>query len=174
MRKFAFFVTLATALMAGNLNISNGVLKAHTEVFGDSTIDPESKVIESKLTMGDSIESIKGQVLVSLTDLKSDNEKRDEHMRDTLNIEKYLKATFNIDEVKKSEKNYILKGIMDLHGVKKEVEFSSEIKEQKDRVLMSGSGSILMSDFDITPPKLLFLSVRDLVDLSFDIELTKE
>ena len=174
MLKKLVYITLVTTIgFAGDLTLSKGVLKAHTEVFGDSTIDPETTAIESKLKMDESINSLSGEVLVSMVDLKSDNDKRDSHMMETLETSKYAKAIFQIKDVKESKDGYILSGIMDFHGVKKDVEFNTNIKLDGNKVLMSGNGNILMTDFKIKPPKLLFLNVRDRVDLTFDLELNK-
>ncbi len=172
--KFLSIGLLVSCAFSANLKVSDGFVKAHTEVFGDSTIEPVSKVIDSKLTIDDAIESIKGKIYISLVDLKSDNAKRDENMFETLDISKYKNTNFEIKSVQKEGNLFLLKGVMDLHGVQKELVFKSDVKYVDNKLILDGNGSFDMSGFGINPPKLLFLTVRDRVDIAFKLNLVKE
>ncbi len=164
----------ASWLTAANLVVLHGNVKAHTEVFGDSEIDPVTTSITSHLTMENTIESISGSITVSVSALKSDNEDRDEHMVETLESTKYPEATYTFKNVLKTETGYTIEGIMYFHGVSKPLSVNALFLERADNVMLRGSTSFLMTEFDVEPPTLLFLTVRDQIDLSIDITFEKQ
>ena len=169
--RYLFLALFATSILfSANLAFSSGYVQAHTSVFGDSTINPRSSNITSHLTMdkGD-VTTLKGSVDVSLVKLKSDNEDRDEHMYKVLDIKKYTQTTYTIKSVtKNSVGSYNIEGTLDLHGVKKPINLLGEITQKGDNVTIKAKTSFKMSDFGIEPPKLLFLTVRDLLEMTID------
>lgn len=165
---------LVSSVYAGNLGFETGTIKAHTEVFGDATIDPMSKKATSHLSMDASPASLKGSIEVSMNDLFSDNKKRDEHMQEALESSSFPKAVFDIKEVSaKGGDAYTLKGTMNLHGVTKAISFDGTITEEGNKVHIKASSSLKMSDYGIKPIKMMFLTVRDQVDLSVDVVLKR-
>lgn len=165
---------LAASAYAGNLSFESGSIKAHTEVFGDSSIDPVFKKATSHLSMGDSIASLRGNVEVSIGDFISDNAKRDANMHETMESDKFPKASFEIKEViSKGGDNVTLKGMMNIHGVSKPLNFEGSVSEEGSKVRIKAKSSMKMSDYGINPPKMVFLTVRDQVDLNVDISLKR-
>lgn len=165
---------LGVSAFAGNLSYESGMIRAHTEVFGDSTIDPVFKKATSHLSIEDSPLSLRGSVEASLSDFISDNAKRDEHMQETLESSTYPKAVFAIEEVvAKGEHAYVLKGTMSLHGQKKPMAFDATIVPEGNKVRLHATGGMKMSDFGVKPPKMVFVTVRDQVDLSIDLVLKR-
>ncbi|MDD2838315.1 MAG: YceI family protein [Sulfuricurvum sp.] len=167
-------ILVCGALFAGPLGFESGSIKAHTEVFGDSTIDPMAKKATSHLSMDAAATTLKGSVEVSMSDLFSDNKKRDEHMQEALESSVFPKAVFDIKEVvAKGGDAYTLKGTMNLHGVAKPISFEGTIIEEGEKVHLKASSALKMSDFGIKPIKLMFLTVRDQVDLNVDMTLKR-
>ncbi len=165
---------LAASVMAGNLSFESGSIKAHTEVFGDSSIDPVFKKATSHLSMGDSVGSLRGSIDVSIADFMSDNTKRDVNMHEAMESNKFPKASFEIKEViAKGGDNVVLKGTLSLHGVTKPFSFEGSVNEEGSKVRIKAKSSMKMSDFGITPPKMVFLTVRDQVDLNVDVVLKR-
>ena len=165
---------LAVSVWGGSLGFESGTIKAHTEVFGDSSIDPMFKKARSMLVMGDDPSSLRGSIEVGISDFVSDNKKRDEHMYEAMESEKFPKALFEVKEVTvKGENGYILKGMMTLHGVSKPMNFEGSIAEEGEKVRIKAKSMMKMSDYGIQPPKMLFLTVRDQVDLSVDVVLKR-
>ncbi len=175
MKKLVFgSVLLVASLYAGNLTFDSGTIKAHTEVFGDSTIDPMFKKAQSHLSMDDNPLSLRGSMDVGVSDFISDNKKRDEHMYEAMESDKFPKASFDVKEVSaKGSDGYTLKGTMTIHGVSKPMSFDGTISDESGKVHIKASSSMKMSDFGIKPPKMLFLTVRDQVDLSVDVVLKR-
>ncbi len=170
MRYFIFKLLFTIIILATPLTFQNGKVIVHTIMSGDNHINPQSSVITSHLTIKDNkIETLKGKVDVSLIDLKSDNIGRDKHMHEVINIEKYNKTTYTIKSVVlNSEGDYNIYGNLSLHGVTKPLDFSAKITINNNILTLKAKTSFYMSDFNITPPKLVFLTVRDFLEITID------
>lgn len=167
-------VALSASMYAGNLSFESGAIKAHTEVFGDNTIDPVTKKATSHLSMDTNPTTLKGSIEISMSDLYSDNKKRDEHMQEAVESSLFPKAVFEVKEVvAKSGDNYTLKGTMTLHGVSKAMSFEGTIAEAGGKVRIQATSSMKLSDFGIKPIKMMFLTVRDQIDLNVDVSLKR-
>jgi len=168
-------ILLAASAFAGNLAFESGSIKAHTEVFGDSTIDPTAKKAISHLSMDAAPATLRGTIEVSMSDLVSDNKKRDTNMQETLESSTFPKAVFEVKEVvAKGGDNVTLKGAMSMHGITKPMVFEGTLSEEASKVRIKAKSTMKMSDFGITPPKMAFLIVvRDQVDLNVDVVLKR-
>lgn len=174
MKKISLLAIMACGfLYAGPLSFESGSIKAHTEVFGDSSIDPTAKKAVSRLSMEETATTLRGAIEVSMADLISDNKKRDTNMQETLESDTFPKAIFEIKEVSAKGASHLLKGTMSLHGVTKPMSFEGSITQEGSKVRIKASSMMKMSDFGIKPPKMVFLTVRDQVDLSVDVVLKR-
>jgi len=175
MKKIVLLGLIAwSCLYGGGLTFESGVIKGHTEVLGDSTIDPVFKKAISHLSMDESPSTLKGNIEVSIADFASDNKKRDNNMHETMESSKFPKSTFDIKEVvSKGGDKYQLNGLLTLHGVQKPMYFEGLVSNDGHKVHIKVSGQIKMSDYGINPPKMLFLTVRDQVDISVDVVLKR-
>ena len=174
MFKIFSLLFIAVFLNAGQLNLSDGNIKAHTEVFGDSTIDPSTKDIESYLTMDNSIESIKGMISAKAISFKSDNEKRDGNMYETINSATQPLVTFKFTNIQKDGENYLITGFLNFNGKNQKIDSVASIEDLSNTLKINGSFSFNLTDFDIEPPTLIFLTVRNQIDITFNLNYTKE
>lgn len=95
-------------------------------------------------------------------------------MHETMDASGFPKALFEVKEViVKEGGTYLIKGVLSLHGVTKPLNFEGTIASEGSKVRIKASGMIKMSDFGIKPPKMVFLTVRDQVDLSVDVVLKR-
>ena len=85
MFKILIILCLGLAAIASNLNVQKGEIIAHTEVFGDSQINPTTKEINSFLTMQNDIQSIRGKIYFDTISLISQKRDRDSNMYELLN-----------------------------------------------------------------------------------------
>ena len=168
MKKLSFILSILLSFaFGGNLSFGSGFIKGHTQVMGDDTIDPMFHKVSSKLTIDKNIESIRGTVLAEMKNFISDNSERDEHMQGALESNIFPSASLNVQEIMpKGGDNYAIKGNLLLHGVTKPVIFQGTIVQNDKTVHIKAKDSIKMSSFGIKPPKLVFLTVRDQVDIS--------
>jgi len=165
---------IASASFASELIFKNGYIQAHTEILGDSNINPRSTKIETKLSIDDTPQTLKGEISLDLFSLKSENDKRDEHMHEALKAKENKLVSFTIKEVTKVGDQYKLLGTLHLNKVSKDVEAQASMDESGGMMKLKGGFIIKMSDFGIEPPTLLFLSVRDQVDISYELDLSKK
>ena len=173
MRKLIFLVILSIFSYANNLVLQEGEIIAHTEIFGDSKINPKTKSIDSKLFINQNIESIKGDIYINSISLKSDNEDRDEHMYKVLNIELYSTINFEITSIEKKDLDYKINGVLTLNGVKKSISSIASISKTQNLLNLEGDFFIKLTDFSIEPPTLLFLTVRDQIDIKYNLSYKK-
>ena len=160
------FLSFATLLSAASLHLQKGYIKTHTEVLGDSTIDPTTGRVHAALKLSGDPTTLRGSVWILARDLRSDNKERDGHMYEAMEIKKYPKIRFRIDAVRRHGSQYLLQGTLTLHGKSRSMKIPAKITGKGTKLELTARFRILMSDFGIMPPKLLFLTVRDAVDIT--------
>lgn len=171
MFKLLIVLSLVLFANASNLSVQNGEIIAHTEVFGDSQINPSTKDVKADLTMNDSIESIKGKIYFDTISLISDKKTRDEHMYELLQAEKFKTITFDIRSITKVDVDYEIKGVLTLNGVQRNIKAKISINKQNNQLLLTGGFSFNLTDFSLEPPTMMFLTVRNQTDISYNITL---
>jgi len=169
MRNLVFILILAISSFADILVLEKGEIKAHTEIFGDSEINPKTNKISSNLVMGQDIESIKGNISINSLSLVSDSLSRDEHMYEVLNIGVNPTINFEIKSIQKADENYQINGLLTFNGIKKGILSMVSISEAKKLTNIVGAFSIKLTQFNIEPPSLLFLTVRDQIDIKYNL-----
>ncbi len=174
---FKLVVILLVALYANGsqLKLLGGKIQAHTEVFGDRHIDPATTSIGSELSIKDSIESLQGKIFIHANTLVSEKKDRDENMYELLNVVKFPTISVKIHSLTKIEEDkYKLVGILTLNGVSKKITSDVVITETGNMVTLNGSFDINLTSYDMEPPVLLFLTVRDQIDISYNLKYKKE
>ncbi len=174
MRKLIFFLSLSAFLFADTFRFSQGEIMAHTEVFGDSNINPKSNQIQSSLDMSNGITSLKGIIEIKSISLKSSNEARDKHMYELLNVAFNPKISFTINKIIAIDKQYKIIGVLELNGIDKKVETIASITNEKDVLDLKGDFSIELTQFNMEPPTMFFLKVRDKIDIQYELSYKKD
>ncbi|MFA9372962.1 MAG: YceI family protein [Poseidonibacter sp.] len=172
MRNLLILMFLSCFAFSSNLELVQGEIKAHTEVFGDSEINPSTKKIDTNLSINSiDFKSIRGKVLINSGDLKSSKEARDENMYELLNTKVYPSVVFDIKDIKKEDKNYIISGLLTLNGVTKELSSQATIIKIDENIQLMGDFNILLSQFNMEAPTMFFLTVRDQIDINYTLVL---
>jgi polyisoprenoid-binding protein YceI len=166
MFKLVLVLLFALFVNAQELKLLGGNIQAHTHVFGDPTIDPETKDIIAKVQKGDSIESISGEFIINSSTLVSDNKDRDKHMYEVLKSSITPTISFTITSIEKVEDKYQINGNLKMNNVTKKISSLATISE-KESLSMDGDFSIKLTDFGIEPPTMFFLTVRNQVDIKY-------
>lgn len=114
--------------------------------------------------------TVRMTVSVDLRTLKSDNALRDQHMhQNLLEIGRFPRATFTAGEfrpapgARKESGEGTLSGVLMLHGVERPVSLPIRFSMNGTTILGEGTLSVKLADFNMTPPRLLGLKVRDQV-----------
>ena len=158
--------TTAVMLCASALHPVQGEIDAHTEVFGDGSINPSVKKIQSDLRMqNDDPTTLRGRIWFAIADFRSDNDKRDEHMDAMFERTKYPSIALDIKRVTKHGNSYVINGVLEMHGKRKPIAVAADIVKKEGVWHISSYFNVKVSDYGMEPPTLLFLSVRDRVDI---------
>jgi polyisoprenoid-binding protein YceI len=172
MFKLVLVLLFALFVNAQELKLLDGQIQAHTEVFGDSNINPQTKDIIAIVQRGDSIESISGVFSINSSTLVSDNKDRDKHMYELLKSSITPTISFTITSIVKVEDKYRITGDLTMNNVTKEINSLSTIGEA-DGLTMNGDFSFLLTDFNLEPPTMFFLTVRDQIDIKYNFNFEK-
>lgn len=70
------------------------------------------------------------------------------------------------------EREVDISGRLELHGVTRDITVPTTISRQNDTLRATGSINLLLSDYDMTRPSFLGLTVDDTVTVNFDISVT--
>jgi polyisoprenoid-binding protein YceI len=173
MSKILIILCLSLAAIASSLSVQKADITAHTEVFGDSQINPSTKEINTFLTIQKEVESIRGKIYFDTITLISEKRDRDSNMYELLNFQKYKTISFDISSIVKNDNGYDINGDLTLNGVTKNITTKGEIINNKDAILLKGGFSFNLTDFNLEPPTMFFLTVRNQIDISYNIQLKK-
>jgi polyisoprenoid-binding protein YceI len=174
MRKIFFILLGALELFAASLQMQSGSIAAHTEMVMDKTIDPFTEKLAGEISMdGSDIGTLKGRFWVDLNLFSSDNKDRDKHMFEALESKSFTTASYEIVSVEKKDtaNSYTIKGTLDFHGVKKELIADATITVANGVLNLEAKSMINMPDYGVTMPCMVFMCVRDQVDLLVKAQL---
>jgi len=114
------------------------------------------------------IEKVAILTKVSSFDSKSSN--RDAHMLEVVESLKYPNISFQSTSITETNKEKILvKGILDFHGVKKEISFEADVKKKGTQTSVVGNTIFLLEDFNIERPSFMLTKVDNEVKVKFEI-----
>ena len=164
---------LSSWMNAATLTFIEGTIKAHTEVFGDSTIDPFTTQISSHLTIGSNPTQLSGDISIPSITLHSENEGRDDHMHEAIHAESEKVISIEVTKVKKTNDLYQIYADLTLNGVTKQIVSVCNIQEKGTKIDLDGNFSIQMSDYKIEQPSMLFFTVRNQVDIKYTLKYEK-
>lgn len=101
-------------------------------------------------------------VVIPVKELKTGDSNRDSNMYEALGYPAEKEMIINVHRIQPSETGvYRVYFRMKINGKEKELESSASVKEDSGRIIVSGKFSVLLHDFSIDPPTLLFMSVHD-------------
>ena len=135
------------------------------QVSGEMVVDPTKDGATVHLT-----------VSVDLRTLTSDNALRDQHMhKDLLEVDRFPRAVFTAGKFRaapgasKESGDGTLSGVLTLHGIERPV--SLPIRFTMNGTTLQGEATlgVRLTDFNMTPPRLLGLKVRDQVTLQIHL-----
>lgn len=115
---------------------------------------------------------------VDLTTLDTGNGKRDKDMRLTLKTEDYpfgeffgkLTSDFDVENTETQE--VTVEGTFKIHGKEKEITVSGELTPQGETLVLKANWILNLEDYEIKPPKLLFVKVDEKQEIEINAVLT--
>ncbi len=101
---------------------------------------------------------------------------RDEDIQENyLEVEEFPVIVFTSTGIENGKKTrspekareFTIKGILELHGVKRELRVPVKLTQQRKRITVEGRMKILFEDFNIAIPSILFFRSGDSVEVTF-------
>lgn len=155
-------------LFAQNLQLKEGFVAAHTEMLLSSTIDPLNTNLQADVSMqGNDITSLKGKFWVEMKLFSSDDKGRDEHMHESTQAQKFPLATYTISKLTKmdDQDSYKIEGSLNFFGKNKAFSTTADIILNKEILTLNARSQIRVSEYGLEMPCMMFMCVRDEVDL---------
>lgn len=149
-----------------------------SEVHFDAGKNIEATSRNSKFIYRASDNALVG--LINIKDFVFSNSLMQEHFNENyLESDKYPNASFsgkligfNMSEVGSEEKEYTVKGKMNIHGEEKAVEFPIFIsKKQGNRFQLKSNFKVLLEDYKIKVPKVVFVKIAQEVSIKVTTDL---
>jgi polyisoprenoid-binding protein YceI len=161
-------VTVSTTQATNNDPVSYRVEKAEVVIVCPLTVggsfEAKTNAMSGEIAQrpGD---PISGSLQVNLETLDTGIGLRDRHMKEKyLEVQKgpeYAVATLEDIRVERLDGKTALKGILQLHGQRREVSGTADIKQEDGRVRVQAQFPVRVSDFQIPKPTYLGVGVRD-------------
>jgi len=118
---------------------------------------------------------------VDLNTLETGIRRRDRDMRNSyLKTDQFPFAEFtgelisNFDPGLSGTQNVLVKGLFKIHGVEREIEVEGTLISDGDRLELEASWVILLEDYNIERPRVLFYELADEQTINISIHLTNE
>ncbi len=150
-----------------------------TYPLGDFSGTTEEVAGEFVLDPGNLDGRVSGSATVNPASLRTGIGGRDRDLRKAMEVERYPEIRFTLSEVEASFPSLAeradtalkITGMLMIHGVERIITLTGRARTVEGRLWVRGEGTVKMTNFGITPPKKLFLSVKDEVRVSFDVLL---
>ena len=114
------------------------------------------------------------QARLSIQTFKFKNALMEEHFNENyLESEKYPDATFKgkinekLDLTKEGETKVTITGIMDLHGVQKEVTMDGTVNKVGEELKLDSKFKMKVADYNIKVPSMYVKNIAEVVDVTF-------
>jgi polyisoprenoid-binding protein YceI len=108
-------------------------------------------------------------VSVKIASFDSKNANRDSHVIEATEGLLYPTITFSSDTIIQKGDMLEVAGKLTFHGVVQLVSFSADKKKSKNKIEITGSFPLKMTQFKIEPPSLMGIATTDEFKISFDM-----
>ena len=113
-------------------------------------------------------------VSVPLSTFSSGNDSRDSNMLIYCKAFDFPNIIFESTSIKENDNSLDIEGIVEFAGKKKKINSIAQLNDLQDNQFsVEGEFEILLSDFEIERPSLLFVKMEDLVVIKYSIQGVK-
>src|SRR3990170_2365374 len=132
-------------------------------------------------------DQFKAQIIIDAGKFTTDNETRDEDVREILEVNLYPEIRFELftlegfnklgsgeDDTIMVNDTVIAIGVLMIYGITKEIQFTARIEFDDNRMTVEGSAQIKFSDFNIEPPTAGWIVKRASDELTIKVHIFAE
>jgi polyisoprenoid-binding protein YceI len=132
--------------------------------------DGTSKDLNGVVVLGAENKIEKVAIATKVSAFDSENSNRDAHLLEVVEALKYPNISFYSTSITESKKGELdVKGVLQFHGVNKEVSFKANTASVKGNTQVTGNFIFLIEDFKIERPSFMLKPVDNEVKIKFDV-----
>ena len=108
-------------------------------------------------------------IVVNVATFNSGLSSRDSHMMEVLDGLTYPRIIFSSSNVQYTPEGILVKGKLQFHGVERMIETKVKLEKINRKWMFTGSLPVLLEDYKVERPGLLFVKVDNLVKINFQV-----
>ncbi len=108
-------------------------------------------------------------IVVNVATFNSGLSSRDSHMMEVLDGLTYPRIIFSSSNVQYTPDGILVKGKLQFHGVERMIETKVKLEKVNRKMMFTGSLPVLLEDYKVERPGLLFVKVDNLVKIDFQV-----
>ncbi len=108
-------------------------------------------------------------IVVNVATFNSGLSSRDSHMMEVLDGLTYPRILFSSTSVQYTTDGILVKGKLQFHGVERMIETKVKLEKVNRRWVFSGSFPVLLEDYKVERPSLLFVKVDNKIQIDFQV-----
>jgi len=136
-------------------------------------IEGVSKDFDCVVVLGGDTAYAQIRVKAQVASFSSGNTNRDSHMLEILDGLKYPFVEFVSDSLRHEDEGYRVFGELTFHGVRRPVDFKATPVHLKNGVEIKGDFVVLLSDYQVERPSLLFVPTANDLHIDLDVFLAE-
>jgi polyisoprenoid-binding protein YceI len=133
------------------------------------TIKGVTRDFDCKVDLSGDTVSSKIRVSADVKTFDSGNSSRDSHALEAIQGLKYPRVTFESRSIKPDSGGYTVAGDLTFHGKTRPIAFHVTPTVEKEKIEIAGTFDILLSDYGVERPSLMFVKCKDNLTLRFDL-----
>ncbi|TGL59538.1 YceI family protein [Leptospira sarikeiensis] len=107
------------------------------------------------------------QIEIPIKEIRSGDESRDEHILELLGYPTISQISFTSTSIQANGDEWVISGNLTVKGKTKLIQSVAKLEEDSGKTILSGKFQVLMSDFDVERPSLLFATAKDDVSIEY-------
>ena len=108
-------------------------------------------------------------VIAKVSDFRSGNSNLDSNSLRVLDALQFPNVIFKSTSINQEDGQIIIDGIMNFHGIEKNINISAKVIQLDGAVQLSGKFSVYLTEFLVDRPSLLTMKVDDEINLEFEL-----
>jgi polyisoprenoid-binding protein YceI len=108
-------------------------------------------------------------IVVNVSTFNSGLSSRDSHMMEVLDGLTYPRILFSSSSVQYTPEGILVKGKLQFHGVERMIETKVKLEKVNRKLVFSGTLPVLLEDFKVQRPSLLFVKVDNKIQIDFQV-----
>ena len=108
-------------------------------------------------------------VVAKVSDFRSGNSNLDSNSLRVLDALQFPNVIFKSTSINQENGQIIIDGIMNFHGIEKDINILATVVQLDGTILLSGKFSVYLTEFLVDRPSLLTIKVDDEINLEFEL-----